>query len=190
MKNRSIAFVFSLLTLACNGSSTEDGGIVIPDAAVAHDAGNDAGIGGGSDAATDGGIYCGSTVPDLMYWGRLPESCLPRCTHETLEALTHCTTIECQTMTLDMDPTPPVIVQTRNGDKDVSCGGMTDGTHFSCVSWQMISCDAELCRDEYYAVWTCTADCDDEADALLTCRSTNTDWMTCTGQRQAECFAQ
>ncbi len=189
MRNVVIALLVLLpAAVGCEGSSGSDGGIILPDGAGSEaDGGSDA----GADAGTDGGGYCGSTSMASSVFGRLPASCLPRCSVETRDAVAACTTVECQYDAMSMDTTPAVTLDTRYGDYVVSCGGGSDGS-WPCVLLQTFSCDADECTDQYLDVSACgdaPPGCPDEWAALNECRAL-APWQACAAERTPECFAQ
>lgn len=189
MRTGVIALIVLLPVWAgCEGSSTSDGGIILPDGAGSDlDGGSDA----GADAGSDGGGYCGSTRSDPSAFGRLPESCLPRCTVETRDAVAACSTVQCQYEAMAMDTTPAVTLDTPYGDYVVSCGGGSDGS-WPCVLLQTFSCDADFCTDQYLAVSACgeaPPGCPDEWAALQDCRGL-APWQACATERTPECFSQ
>lgn len=145
-----------------------------PDAYVAPDAG-------------DG--TCGESISPTG-WAELPESCLPRCSHETALALDACTTEACVTAALNADTTPSVLVRTASGVLEVNCAGSR--TVYPCIGWQVYACQYEICPDEYGAWIDCLnrgGTCTTEASTLDSCAHGSPEWPGCFQPRASACFA-
>src|SRR5262245_25938331 len=105
----------------------DDAPIVVPDGFVPPD---DAGDG-----------VCGDSSASTLAWAPAPATCLPRCTRETFDAFSACTTTACAQAALAADPTPPTRVRTVGGVFELACAG--GGAVTSCVVWQTYACQAE-----------------------------------------------
>jgi hypothetical protein len=150
-----------------------------PDAFVAPDAGD--------------GI-CGESLSPTG-WAPLPASCLPRCTHETQTAINACAgradVEDCIGVAISADMTPSTHVRVGSYVLEVSCGG-TPGTAYSCLEWQLYSCESESCPAEYNAYATCAgggAPCTTEQDALVACARASAEFATCARTRAPACNA-
>lgn len=187
---RTFLLLWVASLMACDGARASDAGtpIVLPDAGMQPDAGHDAATDGGSDG---GSGTCGSTRFDVTsYWPPLPETCLPRCSAETKDAIRACgMNGECGLAALRSDTTPSVMVDTPYGPVEVDCAG--DGPRFPCYLWQLYSCDADFCSEEYFAYVECSqtgAPCTPEYTALESCREANPEWDACQLMRTDACY--
>lgn len=176
----------ALLSIGCDtrapmpagdaGIQPVDGGDVA-DAFVAPDAG-------------DG--VCGEVI--TAGFGPLPASCLPRCSADTEDTVEACADAEfpapCVMRTSRADTTPTVMVRTSDGLAEVSCGTNTP-TVYSCIVWQFLSCEFDLCPDEWNAWVTCVADgrdCTAELDTVEICATGHPGFRECFTTRGHACY--
>jgi hypothetical protein len=145
-----------------------------PDAYVAPDAG-------------DG--VCGDSLSPTG-WAPMPDTCMPRCTHETAVAVAACPDQACENAATHADTTPSVQVRTQGGYlREVNCGGSS--TVYSCIEWQAYSCMFEQCPDGYTAWVNCLGGggaCTEERTAAVSCAQANPGWMACYQPRVSACF--
>jgi hypothetical protein len=123
-----------------------------------------------ADDAGDG--ICGDTSDSTLAWSPAPATCLPRCTRETFDAVSACTTTSCAQAALAADATPPTRVRTVNGVFELGCAG--SGLVTACVAWQTYACQAEHCPVEFDTWTSCVnagGPCDTELAALGACSS-------------------
>jgi hypothetical protein len=193
---RSFAGSLWLLSLAACGDDSagagRDGGAPRSDAGALADAGSDSGADAGAEGpdAGDDGI-CGDTSSSLAPWPALPETCLPRCSAATHDAVRACPTARCATDARAADDTPIAIARTPRGDFEVGCALVLNPV--ACEVWQLYSCQGDFCPTEF-ETWTACVnggdDCTRQRAALEDCGAASAEFQACFDERLDACFAE